>query len=109
MQRIFPPCSCGLRELWALRGEGNIAYLQVLVCIPRQPRRHSQRRLLGPICITLSIVSGGGKQLHLPAAESGDGDWTDVDDSLLNRKALQEYILCAGQHPAGGLRDKPPK
>lgn len=30
-------------------------------------------------------------------------------DSLLNRKALQEYILYAGQHPAGGLRDKPPK
>jgi protein farnesyltransferase subunit beta len=30
-------------------------------------------------------------------------------DSLLNRKALQEYILLAGQHPAGGLRDKPPK
>ena len=23
--------------------------------------------------------------------------------------ALQEYILYAGQHPAGGLRDKPPK
>ncbi|KAJ7629407.1 terpenoid cyclases/protein prenyltransferase alpha-alpha toroid [Mycena polygramma] len=38
-----------------------------------------------------------------------DGDWDDIDDSLLNRKALQEYILFAGQHPAGGLRDKPPK
>ncbi|KAF9464137.1 terpenoid cyclases/protein prenyltransferase alpha-alpha toroid [Collybia nuda] len=35
--------------------------------------------------------------------------WDDIDDSLFNRKALQEYILYAGQHPAGGLRDKPPK
>jgi protein farnesyltransferase subunit beta len=35
--------------------------------------------------------------------------WDDVDESLFNRKALQEYILLAGQHPAGGLRDKPPK
>ncbi|KAJ7730846.1 terpenoid cyclases/protein prenyltransferase alpha-alpha toroid [Mycena maculata] len=47
------------------------------------------------------------------AAEKPDGqaegDWDDIDDSLLNRKALQEYILYAGQHPAGGLRDKPPK
>ncbi|KAJ7641342.1 terpenoid cyclases/protein prenyltransferase alpha-alpha toroid [Roridomyces roridus] len=41
--------------------------------------------------------------------QAEDGDWDDVDDSLLNRKALQEYILFAGQHPAGGLRDKPPK
>ena len=30
-------------------------------------------------------------------------------DSLFNHKALQEYILYAGQHPSGGLRDKPPK
>ena len=30
-------------------------------------------------------------------------------DSLFNREALQEYILYATQHPAGGLRDKPPK
>jgi len=35
--------------------------------------------------------------------------WVDIDDSLLNRRALQEYILYAAQHPAGGLRDKPPK
>ncbi|KAJ8502466.1 hypothetical protein ONZ45_g11727 [Pleurotus djamor] len=35
--------------------------------------------------------------------------WTDVDDALFNRTALQEYILFAGQHPNGGLRDKPPK
>ncbi|KZP13636.1 terpenoid cyclases/Protein prenyltransferase, partial [Athelia psychrophila] len=41
--------------------------------------------------------------------EAATDDWHDADDSLLNRTALQEYILCAGQHPAGGLRDKPPK
>ncbi|XP_006456065.1 hypothetical protein AGABI2DRAFT_210804 [Agaricus bisporus var. bisporus H97] len=35
--------------------------------------------------------------------------WDDIDESLFDRKALQEYILLAGQHPAGGLRDKPPK
>lgn len=35
---------------------------------------------------------------------------TDVSsDSVFNRRALQEYILIAGQHAAGGLRDKPPK
>lgn len=33
----------------------------------------------------------------------------DVADSFFNREALQEYILFAGQHPTGGLRDKPPK
>jgi protein farnesyltransferase subunit beta len=59
--------------------------------------------------------------------ESSDGDWDDVDgkypdlqmvmfyiltyflDALFDRKGLQEYILYAAQHPAGGLRDKPPK
>ncbi|CAA7266680.1 unnamed protein product [Cyclocybe aegerita] len=40
---------------------------------------------------------------------TGEGVWDDVDDGLYNRNALQEYILYAGQHPAGGLRDKPPK
>ena len=30
-------------------------------------------------------------------------------DSLFNRGALQVFILIAGQYPAGGLRDKPPK
>lgn len=38
-----------------------------------------------------------------------EGEWDEVDDGLYNRKALQEYILYAGQDPAGGLRDKPPK
>ncbi|TEB26162.1 farnesyltransferase subunit beta [Coprinellus micaceus] len=37
------------------------------------------------------------------------GDWVDVDDEIFNSKALQEYILFAGQTPSGGLRDKPPK
>lgn len=59
-----------------------------------------------------------------------DDQWNDVDgenlgrtvslskhrlrdvartDSLFNRRALQEYILYASQHHAGGLVDKPPK
>ncbi|EMD36116.1 hypothetical protein CERSUDRAFT_116025 [Gelatoporia subvermispora B] len=50
-------------------------------------------------------------------AKEGEGEeakeegWEDddVDDSLFDRAALQEYVLCAGQHAAGGLRDKPPK
>ncbi|TFK87888.1 terpenoid cyclases/Protein prenyltransferase [Polyporus arcularius HHB13444] len=46
---------------------------------------------------------------HEESDEDGQKSWDDADDSLFNRKALQEYILCAGQHPAGGLRDKPPK
>jgi protein farnesyltransferase subunit beta len=63
------------------------------------------------------------------ATEQDTDEWDDVDgsqprfllsnmlieiciryqDSIFNRKALQEYILYAAQHPAGGLRDKPPK
>ncbi|TFK35695.1 terpenoid cyclases/protein prenyltransferase alpha-alpha toroid [Crucibulum laeve] len=45
---------------------------------------------------------------EVPIDTEGDA-WMDVDDELYNQKALQEYILYAGQHPAGGLRDKPPK
>ncbi|KAF8151351.1 terpenoid cyclases/protein prenyltransferase alpha-alpha toroid [Crassisporium funariophilum] len=41
--------------------------------------------------------------------DTPDEPWSDIDDGLFNEKALQEYILYAGQHPAGGLRDKPPK
>ncbi|KAF8879063.1 terpenoid cyclases/protein prenyltransferase alpha-alpha toroid [Infundibulicybe gibba] len=44
-----------------------------------------------------------------PTDAAREGTWDDVDDSLFDRKALQEYILFAGQHPTGGLRDKPPK
>jgi len=49
--------------------------------------------------------------LNAPAAlgEEQHDEWVDIDESSFNRKALQEYILLAGQHPAGGLRDKPPK
>ncbi|KAI0288862.1 terpenoid cyclases/protein prenyltransferase alpha-alpha toroid [Russula brevipes] len=42
------------------------------------------------------------------SAPAGHG-WHDADESFFNRHALQEFILLAGQHPAGGLRDKPPK
>jgi len=38
-----------------------------------------------------------------------ENGWDDAEESFFNRRALQEYILLAGQHPAGGLRDKPPK
>ncbi|KAF8637723.1 hypothetical protein AX17_002626 [Amanita inopinata Kibby_2008] len=56
----------------------------------------------------------GGAGDHRDEEASGPYDiyedhWSDVDDSLYNRKALQEYLLYASQHPAGGLRDKPPK
>ncbi|KAF8962076.1 terpenoid cyclases/protein prenyltransferase alpha-alpha toroid, partial [Flammula alnicola] len=42
-------------------------------------------------------------------SETGPAVWDDVDDGLYGRQALQECILYAGQRPAGGLRDKPPK
>lgn len=38
-----------------------------------------------------------------------EGEWVDFDDGMFNSKALQEYILFAGQGPSGGLRDKPSK
>ncbi|KAH8091781.1 terpenoid cyclases/Protein prenyltransferase [Cristinia sonorae] len=56
--------------------------------------------------------SGSGSKVDEHADETKadqDGEWDDVDDSLSNRRALQEYVLYAGQHPAGGLIDKPPK
>jgi len=43
------------------------------------------------------------------ASAPAENGWDDADDSFFNKQALQEYILLAGQHPAGGLRDKPPK
>ncbi|KAJ2932382.1 hypothetical protein H1R20_g4711, partial [Candolleomyces eurysporus] len=45
----------------------------------------------------------------LKGLKIGGGDWVDIDDELFNSKALQEYLLLAGQAPGGGLRDKPPK
>jgi protein farnesyltransferase subunit beta len=86
-----------------------------------------------------AVRGSGGPSVAAGKVYDGDGDgdvkeggvesetWDDVDgsclasfngmnvayradvDSLFNRKALQEYILYATQHPAGGLRDKPPK
>ncbi|KDQ53706.1 hypothetical protein JAAARDRAFT_39019 [Jaapia argillacea MUCL 33604] len=70
----------------------------------------------GAFALLESIGVGGPRHGHEPEAEHArephhgdDEGWDDVDDVLFNRKALQEYILYAGQHPAGGLRDKPPK
>ncbi|KAG6860443.1 hypothetical protein C0995_011083 [Termitomyces sp. Mi166 len=60
----------------------------------------------------LEALGVGKQETNAAPAQEGDPlteEWTDVDDSLFNRRALQEYILYAGQHPAGGLRDKPPK
>jgi protein farnesyltransferase subunit beta len=79
----------------------------------------------------LAALGVGGGQGDDPVDErneqvTANENWDDVDgrlfavrcfayynicclDSLFNRKGLQEYILFAGQHPAGGLRDKPPK
>ncbi|KZV63174.1 terpenoid cyclases/Protein prenyltransferase [Peniophora sp. CONT] len=56
----------------------------------------------------VATASGAREPVEHAAEETEDG-WDDADDSLFNRKALQEYILLTGQHPAGGLRDKPPK
>ena len=84
-------------------------------------------------CFALLQSLGLSRPPHSPheppandAPPADDSNWDDVDgvyesplpdttystnlsDSLFNRKALQEYILYAGQHPSGGLRDKPPK
>jgi len=51
---------------------------------------------------------------HQPEKEEtteidGDDPWADVDEALFDRLGLQQYIICAAQHDAGGLRDKPPK
>ncbi|KAI0350797.1 terpenoid cyclases/Protein prenyltransferase [Trametes cingulata] len=69
---------------------------------------------VGGCVVLVETLLGVGAHHETPTVEgSGEEDghkaWDDVDDSLFNRSALQEYILCAGQHPAGGLRDKPPK
>ncbi|KAF9002448.1 terpenoid cyclases/protein prenyltransferase alpha-alpha toroid [Cyathus striatus] len=51
----------------------------------------------------------GGREKEKEKRKADEDGWVDVDDSLYDQKALQEYLLYAGQHPAGGLRDKPPK
>lgn len=84
----------------------------------------------GAVGIVEGLLASDGKQSsHVPKPEAEKNEpeeaWDDVDgmflvmslerslmlysDSLYNRQALQEYILYAGQHPAGGLVDKPPK
>lgn len=73
--------------------------------------------------------TGTDVEVHDPAA--GDDEWEDVEvssppcmmheeldtagadavrgETVWDKMALQRYILCAAQHPAAGLRDKPPK
>ena len=86
-----------------------------------------------PLLEALGVSPGVPESVHAKdeashVNESAENIWDDVDgaprvtvyhpetmlaygesDSLFDRRALQEYILLAGQHPAGGLRDKPPK
>ncbi|KAI0668066.1 terpenoid cyclases/Protein prenyltransferase [Trametes maxima] len=69
---------------------------------------------VGGCTVLVETLLGIGVHQQSPTDEPVSEDdahkaWDDVDDSLFNRRALQEYILYAGQHPAGGLRDKPPK
>jgi len=82
--------------------------------------------LLEALGMSPSIPAPVSRQEDEKAGPSGNG-WDDADgapytlvnvpftcswcspDSFFNRQALQKYILLAGQHPAGGLRDKPPK
>ncbi|KAG2136559.1 terpenoid cyclases/protein prenyltransferase alpha-alpha toroid [Suillus bovinus] len=60
---------------------------------------------------SLGIVGAHGRDDGHESSRANEEDesWDDIDDSVWDRAALQRYILCAGQHPAGGLRDKPPK
>ncbi|KAL4064662.1 terpenoid cyclases/protein prenyltransferase alpha-alpha toroid [Scleroderma yunnanense] len=58
---------------------------------------------------SLGIGRGHGHDAGPSTDARDDGEWDDVDESVWNRLSLQRYILCAAQHPAGGLRDKPPK
>ncbi|KAL5480559.1 RAM1 [Sanghuangporus weigelae] len=65
-------------------------------------------------CFALLRSLGVGVHHTVPSQqqvdnEDDDEQWSDVDDDVFNRFAIQEYVLYAGQHPAGGLRDKPPK
>jgi Prenyltransferase and squalene oxidase repeat len=86
-----------------------------------------------PLLEALGVSPGVPESVHAKDGtshvnESAENVWDDMDgaprvtvyhpetmlaydepDSLFDRRALQEYILLAGQHPAGGLRDKPPK
>ncbi|KAH9840869.1 terpenoid cyclases/Protein prenyltransferase [Rhodofomes roseus] len=65
--------------------------------------------LLGPGASAATHETETATKAEHAQASAEDNDWLDIDDALFNREALQEYVLFAGQHPAGGLRDKPPK
>ncbi|KAI6023487.1 terpenoid cyclases/protein prenyltransferase alpha-alpha toroid [Pisolithus marmoratus] len=59
-------------------------------------------------------VGGGFTLLASQGIGGGHGrdtrvEWDDVEEPVWSKLSLQRYILCAGQHPSGGLRDKPPK
>ncbi|KAI0086016.1 terpenoid cyclases/protein prenyltransferase alpha-alpha toroid [Irpex rosettiformis] len=68
---------------------------------------------VGGCVVLVEGLLGLGEQDKDAEHEQGKSDeedaWDDVDDSLFNRRALQEYVLFAAQHSAGGLVDKPPK
>lgn len=59
-------------------------------------KKNGMMSMVSEMCLTADITEG----VMLTGASV---------DSVFNRRALQEYILIAGQHTAGGLRDKPPK
>ncbi|KAG6336087.1 hypothetical protein ID866_3013 [Astraeus odoratus] len=58
---------------------------------------------------SLGVGGGYGRDAGPGTESQDDGEWDDIDESVWNKLGLQGYILCAAQHPAGGLRDKPPK
>ncbi|KIJ19640.1 hypothetical protein PAXINDRAFT_68935 [Paxillus involutus ATCC 200175] len=55
------------------------------------------------------VGGGHGQDADPTTTTHEDEEWEDVDEPVWNKVALQRYILCAAQHPAAGLRDKPPK
>ena len=78
-----------------------------------------------PLLESLGVPSESTKGVAQPSTSEEEG-WHDADglcpmiectlcssnlsvDSLYSRQGLQEYLLWAGQHPSGGLRDKPPR
>ena len=57
------------------------------------------------ICLTMMV----GTMLMVGESCSEECAIDCYTESVWSRFDLQKYILCAAQHPAGGLRDKPPK
>ncbi|KAI0701087.1 terpenoid cyclases/protein prenyltransferase alpha-alpha toroid [Cytidiella melzeri] len=70
---------------------------------------------VGGCAVLVEGMLGFGEQdrttVHEQSSGKSESDdvWDDVEDTLFNRLAAQEYVLYAGQHTAGGLVDKPPK